>query len=362
MSKLKVVVIDDSIIFRKFVRDALEGISGIEVVGIASDGLQGLEKVRRLQPDMVTLDVEMPNMDGITFLRHLKQEKIFTKVVMLSSITEAGAKVTLDALNEGAFDFIAKPNAQNLELNLSILKNALQVRVEAIRASLGNVSQASSSSLSKQETARVPVAAVAKPLIKSSLGKQPAAVVTIGISTGGPQALRTMIPMLPAKLSVPMLIVQHMPPVFTKSMAQSLDAVTQNKVQEAQHGEQVLAGHIYIAPGGKQMRIKKDVDRVFIEITDDPPENSCKPAVDYLFRSVLDCYGNRTLGVIMTGMGNDGTAASRMIVQGGGRLLAQDAASCTVYGMPRMITEEGIIEESVPLDKMAAAITSRIHS
>jgi two-component system chemotaxis response regulator CheB len=387
MSLLKVVIVDDSVIFRKIIRDAFANIPGIDIVGIAADGMQGLDRVRRMQPHMVTLDVEMPNMDGISFLKQLKQEKLSTKVVMLSGLSEAGAKTTMDSLSEGAFDFIVKPNGPNLETNIKLLSEALASRVDGIRASLATESRGSvpprpPSSTPRYQSLRTPAAFTPTPTTTAPTAtatattiaapvnytprtfgsiKHPADIIALGISTGGPQALRSLLPQLPANLAVPMVIVQHMPPVFTKSLATSLNSLCAITVKEAEDGDRLQPATAYIAPGGKQMRIRRDGEKILIQITEDPPENACKPAVDYLFRSVLDCYGPRTLGVIMTGMGSDGTAACRMISKAGGRLLAQDAGSCVVYGMPKLITEEQLIEESVPLERMALAMMTRVR-
>lgn len=353
---VKVLVVDDSVLYRKIIRDVLAGIPGVEVVGIARNGVEALEQIERLQPDLLTLDVEMPDLDGLSVLREMRRRGHSARAVMCSTLTAEGAVATVRALHQGAFDFVVKPTAGSPQENGRLLHESLRTRIEAFRQS-GR--PAPSQSLASPPRPLPLVAASAGPRhIHRGEETQPAAppeVVAIGISTGGPEALRHFLPELPADFPCPVLIVQHMPPFFTKSLAESLDARCALTVTEAEHHEPVQPGRIYIAPGGRQMRVGKTGGQVRIELSDDPPENNCRPAVDYLFRSVAQVYRSATLGVIMTGMGSDGTEGCRQIKRAGGRVIAQSAESCVVFGMPRRPVEEGLADRIVPLDHMAGA-------
>lgn len=356
---VKVLVVDDSVLYRKIIRDVLAGIPGVEVVGIARNGIEALEQIERLQPDLLTLDVEMPDLDGLSVLREMRRRGHSARAVMCSTLTAEGAVATVRALHQGAFDFVVKPTAGSPQENGRLLHQALRTRIEAFRQS-GR--PAPSPSLSRPLQPLISVAASTSLRHVLRRGETPPhlppAVVAIGISTGGPEALRRFLPELPADFPCPVLIVQHMPPFFTKSLAESLDARCALTVTEAEHHEPVQPGRIYIAPGGRQMRVGSAGGQVRIELTDDLPENNCRPAVDYLFRSVAQVYRAEALGVIMTGMGSDGTAGCRQIKQAGGRVIAQNAESCVVFGMPRLPVEEGLADRVVPLDQMAGVLQS----
>jgi len=362
---LRVLIVDDSVVYRKIIRDILAEIVGVEIVGVARDGIDALEKIELLEPDLVTLDVEMPQLDGLAVLRELRRRGSRTKAIMVSSVTEKGAKSTLDALASGAFDFVVKPVARATSFdNAESLKDALAHRIEAFRAmsdlgrgvsvSCHGFSTARQTQLVSGDKAAQMLDAI--PKVGSVSGSRRTgcyAAVVVGVSTGGPDALRQFLPHLPGDFPLPMLVVQHMPPVFTKSLADSLNARCNLTVREAVDGDLVQAGQILLAPGGRQMKVTSTQRGAKIRITDDPPRHNCRPSVDDLFEAAVNVYGNRTLGIIMTGMGSDGTAGCREIKRVGGSVIAQSADSCVVYGMPRIPIEEGLADSVVPLANLA---------
>lgn len=355
---LRVLVVDDTIMYRKVVGDILAEIPGVEVVGTASNGKIALSRIASLKPDLITLDVEMPIMDGLETLQEIDKNYPEVGVIMLSTLTKRGSEITMKALELGAFDFIAKPDADARNENVQMLKNAILPRVKAYAKRL------ELKLLLKQRVR--PAGAVApvppRPQVavpSKRTGKSKA--VVIGISTGGPNALTKMLPQLP-KLGVPIFIVQHMPPVFTKSLAESLDSKCQYEVREAENNETVRPDVIYIAPGGKHMRVASGTGGVkIIQITDDPPENNCKPAVDYMFRSVAREYGALVTGVIMTGMGGDGTLGLRVLKSFGAVTIGQDEESCVVYGMPKTAAEAGVVDVVTPLQMIAPEIVRTVR-
>ncbi|RJX27309.1 MAG: chemotaxis response regulator protein-glutamate methylesterase [Desulfurivibrio sp.] len=374
--KIRVLVVDDTVLYRKVLSDILAGIPDVEVVGTASNGRIALAKIEQLQPDLLTLDFEMPEMDGLTTLRELQRLKLDVAVVMVSAHTSEGAAVTIKALEGGAFDFIAKPGSSSLEQNRESLLRQLRPVIQSVstrkllRAALRGT---------RAPAAPVPPApgrpAAGGPEAKPAIAPpapEPArivpaapagrlAVVAIGVSTGGPNALAEVIPKLPAAFRVPVLIVQHMPPVFTKALADSLNQKSALHVVEARDEEQLLPGNVYLAPGARQMKVVKKAAGEFLQLTDDPPENHCRPSVDYLFRSVAAVYGNRALGVIMTGMGSDGVKGLQLMKRQGAQVIAQDEASCVVFGMPMEAIKAGVADVIMPLQQIAAEISSRIR-
>jgi two-component system, chemotaxis family, protein-glutamate methylesterase/glutaminase len=356
-TNVRVLVVDDTAFYRKVLRDVLSTIEGVEVVGTSSNGRLALQQAEVLRPDLMTLDLEMPEMNGIDVLKTLKRLSSPIRAIMVSSLTEVGANTTIEALQEGAFDFIVKPLAASSDEGSRLLREALVTRIAAF-VQTSRLHRVPSVMMSKLKTL-TPTSIAA---ISTSVAPDvpwTCEAVGIGISTGGPEALRQVIPLLPADLPVPVFIVQHMPAVFTKSLANSLDGVSVLKVVEAEHGMIARAGTVYIAPGGRQMGIACQAGRVAVQLTDDPPENSCQPAVDYLFRSMARVYRRNCLGVIMTGMGHDGSEGCRLLHRLGARIIAQDAATCVVFGMPRLPIQEGLTEEILPLPNIAGAIDRR---
>jgi two-component system, chemotaxis family, protein-glutamate methylesterase/glutaminase len=363
--KLRVLVVDDTVTYRKIVNSVLSEMPDVEVVGMAANGKIALAKVEQLRPDLLLLDVEMPEVNGLEVLRRLQAAGSPAGAIVLSSLTAEGAQTTITCLELGAFDFVLKPSSGSIDENVQRLRGELKPRLtafarrRAVRSILGDTAPPSSPRSTTIQ--RQPAPAAVRPVLPRIAATGKPQVVAIGISTGGPKALTEMLPKLPGDLRVPVLIVQHMPPVFTKSLADDLDRRCQLPTFEAEDGQEVRAGEILIAPGGRQMKIQRESDSVVVRITDDPPENSCRPSVDYLFRSVVATYGAGTAAVIMTGMGNDGSAGCRLVKGRGGHVVAQDEASCVVFGMPRQPVEEGIADVVAPLDRLASEIVHLVE-
>ncbi|MBU0664295.1 MAG: chemotaxis response regulator protein-glutamate methylesterase [Proteobacteria bacterium] len=370
---LRVLVVDDTIVYRKAVSDILAEIPGVEVVGIAHNGKIAMSKIATLKPDLLTLDIEMPEMNGLEVLAELQKSHTSVGAIMLSTLTADGSHMTMKALELGAFDFILKPQSATLQEGKDQIKAALLPMLEAF-----SHSQNASSLLGTRGVFTRPKTLLGKRAdtllrpqaitgtsntTRPSVRRGKSEIVTIGISTGGPNALSQMLPLLPGDLGVPVVIVQHMPPVFTKSLAASLDAKCALTVKEAEEAEPIQPNTVYIAPGGKQMKLVASADgkNRIIKITNDPPENSCKPSVDYLFRSVGDYYVGRTTAVIMTGMGSDGTKGLQLLKQKGAFVIAQDEATCVVYGMPKAPIQQGLADIVAPLNKIAAEITKSVR-
>lgn len=364
MEKLKALVVDDTIVYRKIVSDVLKEIPGVEVIGTANNGKIALSKITSLKPDLITLDIEMPEVSGIEVLQELQNTPDAPTVVMLSTLTQQGSEMTIKALELGAFDFVAKPSEGKMAENTTKVKDALSPIIETLKRQKQTKQKIISrlKTGAAKKTSPVLKKEQPKPKFKPPLIRSKAEIIGIGISTGGPNALTKMIPMLPGNLKVPVLIVQHMPPMFTASLANSLNNKSKLEVVEAKNGDTIEAGKVFIAPGGKQMKIVAGSDGITrkIKITDDPPENSCKPSVDYLFRSIAQHYVGRSTGVIMTGMGSDGSKGLVKMKQNGGLIIAQDKESCTVFGMPREPTETGVADVIAPLDKIAEEILKTI--
>ncbi len=373
--KLRVLVVDDTIVYRTAVSNVLSEIPGVEVVGVAHNGKIAMSKIASLKPDLLTLDIEMPVMNGIEVLSELQKSYPNVGAVMVSTLTTDGGVMTMKALELGAFDFILKPQSKNQAESKKQLKEALVPIVREFR-----LSRNASSLLSKkgrfQKASRPVQRKPLRPLTKtgasvSTAGKTStpvarrgkAEIITIGISTGGPNALTQMLPKLPGDIGVPIVVVQHMPPVFTKSLAASLNSKCALTVKEAVDREPLQNNTVYIAPGGKQMKLVASADGTNrqIKITQDPPENSCRPSADYLFRSVGDYYVGRTTAVIMTGMGSDGTKGLQVLNQKGATIIAQDEASCVVFGMPKAPIESGLADVVAPLNKIAEEIVKTVR-
>ncbi|MBN1844055.1 MAG: chemotaxis response regulator protein-glutamate methylesterase [Sedimentisphaerales bacterium] len=353
----RILVVDDSVTYRKIVSDVLGQVAGVQVVGTAANGKIALDLIGLKHPDILTLDLEMPVMDGLELLDQIRKRPDPPAVIMLSAFTSTGAKATLQALSRGAFDFVVKPTESDWENNIATLKHHLLPKIEAY---LGASPKPSADARCRRDVSPAPPSGSAGDIARrmDRLGHRPARtdIIVIGVSTGGPQALNQVLPALPANLAVPILIVQHMPPLFTKSLAESLNKHCQLTVCEARDEQRILPGHILIAPGGRQMKVEKIPEGAITRITDDPPENSCRPSVDYLFRSVAYAYGTRAAGIIMTGMGNDGALGCRLLKRQGAVLLAQDEQTCVVYGMPRQPVEEGLVDGVVSLGDLAGEI------
>lgn len=348
-SSLSVVVVDDSAVFRLVLRDTIQAIPGCTVVGHAKNGRLALDVIERCQPDLVTLDVEMPEMDGISTLREIKRRRPQTRVLMVSRFTDSGAAVTTDALLEGAFDFVLKPSGRRPAENKAVLQAAMQEKIAALRESLAAADEQREPTAEELSADEV----VADSQIDA---------VVIGTSTGGPDALVNIIPALSHQLPVPVVIVQHMPAGYTTRLAARLNERSELTVQEAADGDELVAGRVLLAPGGRQTGLlRREDDRVVVRVTDDPPEHGCQPAVDYLLRSAVDVYSGHLLAVILTGMGRDGTEGCRLVRSQNGRVLAQHQQDCTVFGMPGSVIRSGQVDRVVRLKYMAAVIRQEVQ-
>ena len=343
---LRVVIIDDSVVYRKIVRRVLSNAPNVEIVGVAPDGQLALEVIEVMQPDLITLDVEMPILDGLGVLRELKRRSQKVAVIMISCLTAPGAELTTQALELGAFDFVLKPDHRTPTENIEQLRRDLMPKIEALAMHRNPPRK------------RAPV--TVRPPTQAH--RRPAEIVVIGVSTGGPEALAKLLPALPAEFPLPIVIVQHMPPMFTNTLARRLNATCALQVQEAEHDQMVEAGNIYIAPGGKQLKLLRSPKGARMCVNDDPPINSCRPSVDYLFCSAAEIYGDQAIGVILTGMGNDGTNGCQALKKQNSLVIAQDESSCVIYGMPRCVVEAGLADEEIPLQGIAASLQTHARS
>ena len=353
----RVMVVDDASIFRRVISDALSGIDGVEVVGTAANGKQALARMESLQPDLITLDIEMPEMNGIEVLSAMRASGINTSVVVLSSVTVRGGRMTIRALEYGAFDFITKPEGGSPPENMARLREGLRPIIQALgrRREIRSILNSKEPDSHAAHLAGCPSTPGAGRVRKGTRSGPP--IVLIGVSTGGPVALAEVLPALPGGLGAPVFIVQHMPPHFTAALAERLQTKCAMPVTEARDGEIASPNHAYLAPGGRHMKL--NVGRsgeIIIGITDDPPEKGCRPSVDCLFRSAALHFPGRSIAAILTGMGNDGTDGMRMLKMGGSQTIAQDEASCVVFGMPREAILAGVVDTIVPLSQIAGAI------
>lgn len=342
MGKIKVLVVDDSAFMRKILTDILSETPSIEVVGTAKNGQEALQMIKKLNPDLVTLDVEMPVMDGITALKHIVKE-FSIPVVMLSSLTQSGADLTLQALEIGAVDFITKPTSI-FKINTDEIKKELIDKIlEAAQVKLSKVS-------------KVPIrkSSRPKPVPRSSSLKK---IVAIGTSTGGPRALQAVIPLIPADIEAAVLIVQHMPVGFTKSLAERLNSMSVIEIKEAEHGDVLKPGCGYLAPGGHQMEVVRRGSDYIIHLDDTKVVTGHRPSVDAMLYSLVKEDVKNTIAVIMTGMGADGKEGLIKLKENGKvKIIAQDEETCVVYGMPGSAVKADTVDVIVPLNKITNEI------
>lgn len=345
--RIRVLVVDDSVVVRRTITLALEGDPQLEVVGVASSGELALQKVDQLNPDVVTLDVEMPGMNGLDTLTELRKRRKNVRVVMLSSLTQGGAEVTIEALSRGADDCAPKSSgAQSVEESVVMLRAHLCPKLKQF------FHFASATPRAVQHNADSgPARASARALPKGEID-----AVVLGISTGGPTALAQLIPALGSQFRLPLLIVQHMPPMFTRLLAQRLNAQSGLSVVEAEAGMAVEAGNVYIAPGDFHMQVKRRGAQIEITLDQGPQENCCRPAVDVLFRSAAEVWGNHAAAVVMTGMGQDGCAGARSLWAAGSPIIAQDEATSVVWGMPGEIVRSKLADQVLPLHEIPNAL------
>jgi two-component system chemotaxis response regulator CheB len=348
--RIRVLIVDDSAVMRSLLRAVLLSDPGLEVAGTAADGASALEFLRLQHPDLIVLDVEMPVMDGLVTLRELRARNHTMPVIMCSSLTQRGACVTIEALASGASDYVAKPSGQ-AGRESAILALAQEL-IPRIRALTGHLQPRPAAAAAPRTVLPMPPAPAMQTPAKPS-------VLAIGVSTGGPAALDVLLPELPAGFPLPILIVQHMPEVFTRLLAERLSRRCALRVSEAEEGMPATAGGIYIARGNWHMETlpaARPGAPTTIHLTQDPPENHCRPAVDTLFRSAARVYGSGVLAVVLTGMGYDGLVGSRLVREQGGSVLAQDQATSTVWGMPGAVAQAGLAYKVLPLAAIAAEI------
>ncbi|MGB8650540.1 MAG: chemotaxis response regulator protein-glutamate methylesterase [Mycobacteriales bacterium] len=345
---VRVLVVDDSVVVRLLLAEAIRADPELELVGVAPNGRAGLEKVEALNPDVVVLDVEMPELDGLQTLAELRRRGRKLPVVMFSTLTSRGASATVEALTLGASDYVTKPSTSSREESLAVLRDELAPKLRA----LGR--QARDRPATRWQAPMPRVAATER--------AAPVELVVLGISTGGPNALAEMLPQLPPDLPAPVLVVQHMPAMFTAMLAGRLDARCPLRVAEAAGGETPRPGELWIAPGGRHLAVTHTHGEPRLVVHDGPHVNSCRPAVDVLFESAAEAYGEGVLAVVMTGMGQDGLRGCQAVRAAGGQVVAQDEASSVVWGMPRFVAETGLAHAVVPLDAMAQEISRRVPS
>jgi two-component system chemotaxis response regulator CheB len=343
VSAIRVLVVDDSVVVRKFLCDTLAEDPELEIVGSASNGRIALAKIAQLNPDLVTLDVEMPVMDGLETLAEMRRLKLTMPVIMFSTLTERGGVATLEALSLGASDYATKPS------NTGNPAGAIRAELlPKIRALCGR---------RKKEAVVLPSIRPPRPKFAANRRIE---IVAIGTSTGGPNALAEVLPRIPREFPVPIVVVQHMPPIFTRLLAERLASRSEIRVVEGSAGVVLAAGQAWIAPGNFHMTVQRSGVNSFISLNQNPPENSCRPAVDVLFRSVAATYRANVLGVVMTGMGGDGAIGAQSIRDAGGEVIIQDEASSVVWGMPGLIYSQGLADAVYPIDCLATEITRRV--
>ncbi len=363
--KIKILVVDDSITYRQILMTVISRIADAECIGTAASGQIALRKAHTLHPDLVLLDVVMPEMDGVETLQKIKQAHPGMEAIMISSFDMDNVKETLRSLEIGALDFVPKPKSVSAEEGIAELAKYLQPLIHLVEtkkyASLSRNAKTPGNKKTAAEQPVSPVAtktkapAAARPWIAKK--KDKIDLIAIGISTGGPKALDYLVPRLNPALPCPVIIVQHMPPMFTESLAVKLDATTALKVSEAKGGERLTPGHIYIAQGGKHLVIREKLNDGFhLALNENPPVNNCRPAVDVLFRSVATTFRGKVLAVVMTGMGRDGTDGVKMLKRNRCHCIVQDEASSVVWGMPGSVVESGLANEVVPLERLADKI------
>lgn len=339
---LTVVIADDSALYRQMLHNVLRRIEGVEVVGMAADGREAIECVRRLRPDALTLDVHMPVLDGISVLRQLRAGGSTTRAIMVSSLTGEGAPATVEALLEGAFDYLPKPTGLEPHLARQAIHASLVEKLANLRAALA------------PKPAPSAVAHGHVPAGPRAAGSHDA--IVIGCSTGGPEALRTLVPRLPPDLQVPVFIVQHMPPGFTATLAARLDATSAVRVVEAADGMAAEPGTVHVAPGGRHLRIARRERTMHCVLDDSAPRHGCRPSVDVLLESMVEVHGGRILAFVLTGMGCDGLHGCRGLKARGGRVVAQSPEGCAVFGMPKAVIENGLADAVLSLEAIGETL------
>jgi two-component system chemotaxis response regulator CheB len=361
---IRVVLVDDSRVVKRALEQMLAREPGIEVVGSAADGAEGLRVVRQLDPDVLVLDVEMPGMDGIETVRALRKENRRVAIIMFSTLTDRGADVTLEALALGASDYALKPSASGVfGPSAEQVKSELiaRIRIHGARRRQALRGVPPPAAVAGLAPAPSPAPARSVPRLANLPAQRPA-VLAIGCSTGGPNALVEFFGHLREPLNVPVVLVQHMPPIFTRMLAERLARGSKWVAAEAEEGRLLEPGKVHVAPGGKHLVLARSGAGVSTHLTDDPPIHYCRPSVDALFRSVAELYGRATLALVLTGMGEDGLEGGRAIQAAGGVVLAQDQESSVVWGMPGAVTKANVAEAALPLDALAREVLRRTRA
>jgi two-component system chemotaxis response regulator CheB len=348
VARTRVLVVDDSVVVRRLLTDLLAAEPSCEVVGTAPNGRIAIAKLSQLSPDLVTLDVEMPEMDGLETLQAVRRTHPRLPIIMFSALTERAADATLKALALGATDYVTKPTATSSASATEQVRDQLIPKIRALAARA-----------EPRKTTVVPVAS-APTRFAGATGASRIEVVAIGASTGGPNALGALLPLLSGQFPVPVVVTQHMPPLFTRLLAERLNAASALRVHEARGGELLEPGHVYVAPGDYHMEVRREGAAMRLTLHQSPPENSCRPAVDVMLRSVVAVYGAGTLSVVLTGMGQDGMRGCELVKEAGGQVIAQDEATSVVWGMPGAVAKAGLADLVLPLADIAPEITRRL--
>jgi len=367
MAGIRVVVVDDSVVVRRIVADVLAEDPEIEVVGTAANGRIALTKIEQLRPDLVTMDVEMPEMDGVEAVRELRSRGVGLPIVMFSTLTERGASATLDALAAGASDYVTKPaNVGSVGRSMDQVRTTLVPKIKALVPHLARngsltAPRAGAPGRTAADRAAGPASPLAAPVRLAPQRTPPGGyrLLVVGSSTGGPEALSTFLRSLPP-LRVPVAVVQHMPAVFTRQFAARLDRLLLVPVTETTDGQLLEPGTVTIAPGDFHVHLQRSGGRLRARLSQEAPENYCRPAVDVLFRTAAASDGAQVLGVVLTGMGQDGCEGSRALVAAGGSVLVQDQATSVVWGMPGAVASAGLAEEVLPLVALGPVVSARL--
>ncbi|MEM9161851.1 MAG: chemotaxis response regulator protein-glutamate methylesterase [Cyanobacteria bacterium P01_F01_bin.4] len=359
MPTIRVLIVDDAVVVRQLVSKALSVDPELDVVGVAANGRIALAKIPQVNPDVIVLDLAMPEMDGLEMLKSLRETYPKLPVIMFSALTERGAVETLDALALGATDYITKPVSKNKDEAMQYIQAQLIPRLKVF-CPTGVMTPSKPIGLRTQVTSRSHPTTRLPTTRLSTTPTHPVDILAIGVSTGGPNALTALFSALPADLPVPIVIVQHMPPLFTKRLAERLTAQGQLPVTEGASGSVLHPSKAWMAPGDFHMVVQREGTLVTLQLHQAPPENSCRPSVDVLFRSVAKTYGPGTLGLVLTGMGQDGLNGCEYIREVGGQILVQDEASSVVWGMPGIVAQAGLANQVLPLEQMAGEVVKRV--